>query len=57
MSKIFTNAEKIALDRRITGSKKDSTGIYSSRVKPKIIEILEIWLPKQKILKKLIKGK
>lgn len=55
MSKIFTIAEKIALSKRIMGDKKDPTGIYSSRVKPKITEIIEVWLPQRKILKSLIK--
>ncbi len=53
-SKIFTQAEIKALDNRIKGSKKDPTGIFAARVKPKIIELLA-WFKKRKILEKLVK--
>ena len=53
-SKIFTDAEYAALENRINGNNTDKTGIYSSRVKPKIEEIINNWIPKQKILKKLM---
>ena len=56
-SKIFTQAEQKALDNRIKGSKKDNTGIFSARVKPKIMEMLEYWFPKKKELEKAIKPK
>lgn len=39
-SKLFTTAELKALNNRLSGSKADPTGIYSSRVKPKLQEIL-----------------
>ena len=53
-SKIFTQAEIKALDNRIKGSKKDPTGIFAARVKPKIIELLS-WFKKRKILERLVK--
>ncbi len=40
-SKIFTKAELKEIERRKKGDKKDKTGIFSARVKPKIIELFE----------------
>ena len=54
-SKIFTEAEQKSLEKRLNGSKNDPTGIFSARVKPKIIELLEIWFPNKKELMKAIK--
>lgn len=56
-SKIFTNAELEALEERKKENKKDPTGIFAGRVKPKIIEIFEHWFPQKKQLKKLIEPK
>lgn len=53
-SKIFTEAELKALDKRIAGNKKDPTGIYANRVKPKLVEILE-WCKKARIIRRLLK--
>lgn len=53
-SKIFTDAELQSLVKRFKGSKKDKTGLFSARVKPKIIEIIERWIPKKKTLEKAI---
>ncbi len=55
-SKLFTKAELKEIERRKKGNKSDKTGIFSSRVKPKIIELLE-WFTKRKELKKLIEVK
>ena len=55
-SKIFTKAELQEIERRKKGDKTDKTGIFSSRVKPKIIELFE-WFNKRKELKKLIEVK
>lgn len=55
MSKIFTAAEERSLEERIKGSKKDPTGIFSARVKPKVIELLNDWIPRKNELQKLIK--
>ncbi len=52
-SKIFTEAELKALEERIKGKKKDTTGIYSNRVKPKIKELLDVWFKRKRELKKL----
>jgi len=53
-SNIFTEAEHKSLKNRLNGSKKDNTGIFSARVKPKIIEMLKHWFPQKKQLQKLI---
>ena len=53
-SKIFTQAELQEIDRRKKGDKSDKFGLFSSRVKPKIIELLD-WFKKRTELKKLIK--
>lgn len=55
-SKIFTGAELNSLNNRLKGSKKDDTGIYSARVKPKIIELLSHWFPMYRQLKKLVEN-
>ena len=54
-SKIFTDAELKSLNKRLKGEKKDKTGIFSSRVKPKVKEIINIWLKKEKELNNIIK--
>lgn len=56
-SKIFTQAEQESLQERLKGSKKDNTGIFSARVKPKITEMLEHWFPQKRQLKKAIEVK
>jgi len=53
-SKLFTKAELKALDERLKGSKKDKAGIFFGRIKPKIKEMLEHWIPQKNKLKKLI---
>ena len=55
-SKIFTKTELQEMEIRKKGDKADKTGIFSSRVKPKIIELLECF-SKRKELKKLIEVK
>ncbi len=55
-SKIFTKTELKEIEKRKKGDRSDKTGIFSNRVKPKIIELLE-WFNKRKELKKLIKVK
>ncbi len=55
-SKLFTKAELEEIEKRKKGNKADKTGIFSARVKPKIIELLE-WFTKRKELKKLIEVK
>ena len=55
-SKLFTKAELQEIERRKKGNKADKTGIFSARVKPKIIELLE-WFKKRHELKKLIEVK
>ena len=56
-SKIFTDAEYKSLNERLNGSKKDKTGIFSSRVKPKIKEMIDDWFPQKKQLQRIIESK
>lgn len=53
-SKIFTKCEEESLYKRLNGVKSDSTGIFSARVKPKILEILD-WFRRKDDLEKIIK--
>ncbi len=55
-SRLFTKAELQEIKKREKGDKSDKTGIFSARVKPKIIELFE-WFSKRKELKKLIEAK
>ena len=57
MSKIFTDTELKALERRKKGNRLDKTGIFAGRVKPKIVELLEVWFPLRRQLRKLISKK
>jgi hypothetical protein len=54
MAGIFTRAEVKALGRRLIGDRSDGCGIYSGRVKPKLVELLEVWFPKRKQLEALL---
>ena len=56
-STIFTEAEHEALNKRLKGKKLDKTGIFTARVKPKILELLNHWFPQKKELQKTIKTK
>jgi len=55
MSNIFTKTELAELQRRLSGKKKDYKIWY--RVKPKIEEMLEEWIPHQRKLKSLVEKK
>jgi len=57
VNKIFTKAELGEIERRKKGNKSDKTGIFSARIKPKIIEMLEYWFPQKKQLQKLVARK
>lgn len=54
MSKIFHRSELAEIQRRKQGDYSDKQGTFSARVKPKILELLEEWIPKKKELEKLI---
>ena len=56
-SKIFGEKELKLLEKRIKGDKKDSTGLWSRKIKPKVIELVETWIPRKKELKKTINPK
>ena len=55
-SKLFGEKELELLEARIKGNKKDPTGLWSRKVKPKVKEIVE-WKPRINQLKKLIEVK
>lgn len=52
-SLIFTEAEMKSLNKRLEGNKEDKSGIYASRTKPKIKEILNVWIKEKNKLEKL----
>ena len=54
-SKIFTNRELQEIEFFKQGNRKDKQGVFCSKVKPKIIELQKIWLPKIKELNALLK--
>ena len=56
-SKIFTQAELKEINKQEKKDYSDKFGLFSARIKPKIIEILEVWIPKKKDLKRLINPK
>ena len=53
-SKLFGEKELALLERRLKGDKKDPTGLWARKVKPKVIEIINQWVPRQKQLKKIL---
>lgn len=55
-STIFTDAELKALERRRKGDKKDPTGIFHARVKPKLGELLE-WFKIRREISSILKTK
>ncbi len=55
-SKLFGEKELILLEKRIKGDKKDPTGLWSRKVKPKVTEIVNQWLPRKKQLEKVVKS-
>ena len=54
-SKLFGEKELILLEKRIKGDKKDPTGLWSRKVKPKVTEIVNQWLPRKKELERIVK--
>lgn len=56
-SKIFTSAEIAEIQKRYEGDKSTRSGIFFNRIKPKIMEILHIWLPMKDDLRKILKEK
>ena len=53
-SRLFGDKELALLEQRIKGSKKDKTGLWSRKVKPKVKELVDVWLPRKKELKKTL---
>jgi len=53
-SKLFGERELELLEARIKGSKRDDTGLWSRKVKPKVKELVDVWLPRRKELKRTI---
>ena len=54
-SKLFGEKELILLEKRLKGDKKDPTGLWSRKVKPKVTEIVNEWMPRKKQLEKVVK--
>ncbi|MFC1676153.1 hypothetical protein ACFL3G_03970 [Planctomycetota bacterium] len=54
-SKLFGEKELILLEKRIDGNKKDPTGLWSRKVKPKVIEMVNEWMPRRRQLKKVVR--
>jgi hypothetical protein len=53
-SKIFTPRELKEIKLFEKGNRKDSQGVFSNRVKPKIVELLNYWFPKKNFLERLL---
>jgi hypothetical protein len=53
-SKLFGDKELSLLEERIKGDKKDPTGLWSRKVKPKVTELVEDWIPRKRDLNKAI---
>jgi hypothetical protein len=51
---LFTDAELIAIECRRQGLKADPSGIFHSRVKPKIVELLRLFQHREE-LRRLIR--
>ena len=56
-STIFTDHQISEIERREKGEYDDKTGIYSRVIKPKLIEILEEWIPQKNRILKIIKSR
>ena len=54
-SKIFANTELDAIEKRKNG--ESGGGVFFGRAKPKIKELLEVWFPRRKELKELIRNR
>jgi len=55
-SKIFTKGELKTIEEFQEGNRRDKNGTFCNRVKPKLKEMQEYWVPNWKKIKKLIKG-
>ena len=55
-SKLFSKLEYTSLMARFRGVRKDKTGVFSGRVKPKVKELL-VWFKHKDILEKAIEPK
>ena len=53
-SKLFGEKELLLLNKRIEGDKKDPTGLWSRKVKPKVIEMVNEWMPRRRELRKIV---
>lgn len=57
MSRIFTPSEMVEMQRREKGDYSDKNGTFSSRVRPKIQELLNEWFPQSEDLFSLLEKK
>ena len=53
-SKLFGEKELLLLEKRFEGDKKDPTGLWSRKVKPKVIEMVKEWMPRRQQLRKIV---
>ena len=53
-SKLFGEKELLLLKKRIEGDKKDPTGLWSRKVKPKVLEMVNEWMPRRRELRKIV---
>ena len=53
-SKLFGEKELLLLEKRIEGDKKDPTGLWSRKVKPKVTEMVKEWMPRRQQLRKVV---
>lgn len=53
-SDIFPDKEYRIIQERLSGEFTDKTGIFSSRVRPKLIEMFEVWFMQRKKLLKMV---
>lgn len=53
-STLFGNKELEILEQRIANNKSDRSGSWVREIRPKVKEILEVWLPRMKELKRTL---
>ena len=58
-SKLFTDKQLMKVNERINGDKGDKTGMFSTSIKPKVIELLQMLYDIDKLFfwKGVIKGR
>ena len=52
--KILTKAEIVAYEKRLKNDLTDPHSIYSRKVRPKLKEIIDFWLPRKNEIEKIL---